>query len=130
MFHHVMAGEGSMRRLPLSKLGAVSRCRANTISRGFTASTNGEEEPKQTKPQPFNAFSRFVTEPKRVRIVGAPLSHGQKLLGVDKGPASIRGHGLLERLVSQDECPPHQKRRGLGRLTIHLYVYGSARTSG
>lgn len=52
-------------------------------------------------PRPLapSTFSRYVSEPRCVRVVGAPLADGQSLLGVDRGPTFIRKHGLVERLV-------------------------------
>lgn len=59
-----------------------------------------------TGPQPLapTTFSRYVSEPRRVQIVGAPLADGQPLLGVDMGPTFIRTHGLVERLVRACVC--------------------------
>lgn len=51
-------------------------------------------------PRPLapSIFSRYIPEPRKVGIVGAPLADGQPLLGVDRGPSYIRNHGLVTRL--------------------------------
>lgn len=43
-------------------------------------------------------FNKFISTPKTVAIVGAPMSLGQPQLGVDQGPAFIRKGGLASRL--------------------------------
>ena len=50
------------------------------------------------RPLPPTTFSRYVTEPRKVAVIGAPLADGQPLLGVDRGPTFIRNHGLVRRL--------------------------------
>ena len=81
-----------------------------------------------TGPRPLapTAFSRYVSEPRRVQSVGAPLADGQPLLGVDMGPTFIRTHGLVERLVRacvavQFMFPPHD---------IDLSINRCARAAG
>jgi arginase len=44
----------------------------------------------------------YVTHPKAVEIIGAPMTYGQPLAGADHGPALIRSKGLRDALASLD----------------------------
>ena len=48
---------------------------------------------------PPNEF-KYVTTPKTVEIIGAPMTAGQPLLGTDSGPQLIRSLGLSGRLAT------------------------------
>ncbi|GAB5033585.1 arginase [Nannochloropsis oceanica] len=65
---------------------AVSRC------------TRGLAMVSGPRPLPPTTFSHYVTEPREVAVIGAPLADGQPLLGVDRGPTFIRNRGLVRRL--------------------------------
>ncbi|TFJ81342.1 hypothetical protein NSK_007303 [Nannochloropsis salina CCMP1776] len=73
------------------------------------------------RPLPATLFSRYVVEPRKVTIVGAPLADGQPLLGVDRGPTFIRKRGLVQRLerdawrVEDLGDLDFERRSGLGR---------------
>lgn len=75
---------------------AALRCRRHRPTHTPNAGNATVAGPRPLAP---TTFSRYVSKPRRVQIVGAPLADGQPLLGVDRGPTFIRSHGLVQRLV-------------------------------
>jgi len=79
------------------RLAAITRARSTRA--GLRLLRRGIATVLGPRPLAPSTFSRYVNEPRCVRVVGAPLADGQPLLGVDRGPTFIRNHGLVERLV-------------------------------
>ena len=94
-------------QVPGGPTSSHRRAAAGLRRRGSSASQSrdgglGYSPVKRQWHRPERDQHRYLKAPKKVSVIGAPLTLGQPFDGVDEGPQRVRGAGLLDMLRSLD----------------------------